>query len=59
VISGECDMAYPTEDDQLKEIHLKRGDFLVQNGAFYEWRSRSGEHCALYIVLIGAERKTT
>ena len=59
VISGECDMAYPGEDGQLEEIHLKPGDFIVQNGAFHEWRNRSGAHCVIYIVLFGAERKAT
>ena len=59
MVSGECDMAYPIEDGQLQEIHLKRGDYLGQNGAFYEWRNRSGAHCVLYSVLFGAQRKTT
>ena len=42
VISGEGEMSYPDEDGELKEIHLKVGDFVVQNGNFHEWRNRSG-----------------
>lgn len=57
VISGECDLVYPGEDGQLKEIHLKPGDFIVQNGAFHEWRNRSGAYCVIYIVTFGTERK--
>jgi len=59
VISGEPDMAYPDEDGQVGEIHLKPGDFIVQNGAFHEWRNRTREHCVIYIITFGAERKAT
>jgi len=41
----------------LKEIHLKVGDFIVQNGTFHEWRNRSGAHFVVLIVTLGAERK--
>jgi hypothetical protein len=57
VISDEIDVAYPGEDGQLKEFHLKQGDFLVQNGNFHEWRNRSGAHCVMFLVLLGTERK--
>ena len=59
VIGGEGELAYPDEDGQLKEIHLKVGDFIVQNGNFHEWRNRSGAHFVVLIVTLGAERKTT
>jgi hypothetical protein len=59
VISGEGEMAYPDEDGQLKEIHLKPGDFIVQNGNFHEWRNRSGAHFVVIIIVLGAERKAT
>ena len=52
VISGEGDMAYPDEDGQLKEIHLKVGDFIVQNGNFHEWRNRSGAPFVVFIVTL-------
>jgi hypothetical protein len=57
VISDEIDVAYPGEDGQLKEFHLKQGYFLVQNGNFREWRNRSGAHCVMFLVLLGTERK--
>ena len=57
VISGEGEMAYPDEDGQLKEVHLKVGDFIVQNGNFHEWRNRSGAHFVVLFVTLGAERK--
>ncbi len=57
VISGEIDLAYPGEDGHVKEIHLKQGDFLVQNGAFHEWRNRSGAHCVIFLVVFAADRK--
>lgn len=59
VISGEGDMAYPDEDGELKEIHLKVGDFIVQNGNFHEWHNRSGAPFVLLFVALGAERETT
>lgn len=57
VISGEGALAYPDENGQLKEIKLKVGDFIVQNGNFHEWRNRSGAHFVVFIVTLGAERK--
>ena len=59
VISGEGEMAYPDEDGKLKEIHLEVGDVIVQNGAFHEWRNRSGAHFVVVIVTLGAARKAT
>lgn len=57
VISGEGEMSYPDEDGELKEIHLKVGDFVVQNGNFHEWRNRSDAHFVVLIVTLGTERK--
>ena len=59
VISGEGDMSYPDEDGELKKIHLKVGDFLVQNGNFHAWHNRSGAPFVLLFVTLGAERKAT
>ena len=59
VISGEGEMVYPDEDGKLKEIHLKPGDFIVQNGNFHEWRNRSSAHFVVIIIALGAERKAT
>ena len=57
VISGEGDMSYPDEDGELKEIHLKVGDFLVQNGTFHAWHNRSDAPFVVLFVMLGAERK--
>jgi len=59
VLSGQGEMCYPDEDGELKEIHLKVGDFVVQNGNFHEWRNRSGAPFVLLFVALGAERKAT
>ncbi|CAB3744358.1 hypothetical protein LMG24238_07246 [Paraburkholderia sediminicola] len=56
VISGEGVMAYPDEDGQLMEVHLKPGDVIVQNGNFHEWRNRSAAHFVVVLVVLGAER---
>ena len=57
VISGEGDMSYPDEDGELKEIHLKVGDFLVQNGNFHAWHNRSDAPFVVLFVALGTERK--
>jgi len=59
VINGEGDMSYPDENGDLKEIHLKVGDFLVQNGTFHAWHNRSLSPFVLLFVTLGAERKAT
>ena len=59
VINGEGAMSYPDEDGKLKEINLKVGDFLVQNGTFHAWHNRSGAPFVLLFVTLGAERKAT
>jgi oxalate decarboxylase/phosphoglucose isomerase-like protein (cupin superfamily) len=59
VISGEGEMSYPDEDGELKEIHLKVGDFVVQNGNVHEWRNRSDAPFVLLFVTLGTERKAT
>ena len=58
-ISGEGSMSYPDEDGELKEIHLKVGDFLVQNGTFHAWHNRSGAPFVVLFVTLGAERRAT
>jgi oxalate decarboxylase/phosphoglucose isomerase-like protein (cupin superfamily) len=59
VISGEGEMSYPDEDGELKEIHLKVGDIVVQNGNFHAWQNRSREPFVVLFVALGAERKAT
>ena len=52
VISGEIDL----ELDDGKEVHLKAGDCIVQNGTRHGWRNRGAEPCVMAFIMIGAER---
>jgi mannose-6-phosphate isomerase-like protein (cupin superfamily) len=47
VIQGEIDMLL---DDS--EVHLKAGDFLVQQGTNHAWVNRSKEVCRIAFVLV-------
>lgn len=47
VLQGEIDMLM---DDS--EVHLKAGDFLVQQGTNHAWVNRSAEVCRIAFVLI-------
>ena len=53
VLSGEIYM----ELDDGKEVHLKAGDCIVQNGTRHGWRNRSKEACLVAFIMIGATRK--
>jgi mannose-6-phosphate isomerase-like protein (cupin superfamily) len=53
VISGEVWL----ELDDGKEIHLKPGDTVVQNGTRHAWRNKRDEPCRLVVCLIGAHRR--
>ncbi|HWP44781.1 MAG TPA: cupin domain-containing protein, partial [Blastocatellia bacterium] len=53
VLSGEIYL----ELDEGKEVHLKAGDCIVQNGTRHGWRNRSTEPCVMAFIMIGAERK--
>jgi len=52
VISGEVWL----ELDDGKEVLLKAGDTVVQNGTRHAWRNKSSEPCRLVFCLIGAHR---
>ena len=52
VVSGEIWM----ELDDGKEVHLKAGDSVVQNGTRHAWINRSNDICVLFAVMIGAKR---
>lgn len=56
VLKGEIDIAYPGEDGQVKSVTVKEGDFIVQNGAYHEWRNRSKDLCVILVVVFGADR---
>ena len=53
VISGEVWL----ELDDGKEVHLKAGDTVVQNGTIHAWRNKGSEPCQIIGCLIGANRK--
>ena len=52
VISGEVWL----ELDDGKEVHLKAGDTVVQNGTRHAWRNKSSEPCQMAVCIIGARR---
>jgi quercetin dioxygenase-like cupin family protein len=52
VISGEVSL----ELDDVKEVHLKPGDTVVQNGTRHAWRNRGSEPCQKVVCLIGTFR---
>ncbi len=50
VLSGEIDM----ELDDGVEVHLKKGDVMVQQGTNHAWWNRGTETCRLAIALLDA-----
>ena len=52
VVSGEIYL----ELDDGKEVLLKAGDCVVQNGTRHAWRNRSSQPCLLAVALVGAKR---
>lgn len=55
VISGEAWL----ELDDGAEVHLVPGDLVVQNGTRHRWRNRTEEPCVVFVVLLGAERRSS
>lgn len=53
IISGEVWL----ELDDGKEIHLRAGDTVIQNGTRHAWRNKGSEPCRMVVSLIGAYRK--
>jgi mannose-6-phosphate isomerase-like protein (cupin superfamily) len=51
VMEGEIDM----ELDDGVEVHLKRGDVMVQRGTIHNWVNRGTEPCTLAVILIHAK----
>ena len=52
VVSGEVSL----ELDDGKEVQLKPGDCVVQNGTRHAWRNRGSEPCIMAFIMIGANR---
>ncbi len=53
LISGELSL----ELDDGKEIQLKPGDIVIQNGTRHRWRNTGKKPCVMYSVLVGAPRR--
>jgi mannose-6-phosphate isomerase-like protein (cupin superfamily) len=53
IVSGEVWL----ELDDGKEVHLRAGDTVVQNGTRHAWRNKSSEPCQMVVCLIGVHRK--
>ena len=53
VMSGEVWL----ELDDGKEVHLRPGDTVVQNGTRHAWRNKGPEPCCMVVCMIGAHRK--
>jgi mannose-6-phosphate isomerase-like protein (cupin superfamily) len=51
VMEGEIDM----ELDDGVEVHLKRGDVMVQRGTIHNWVNRGTEPCTIAVILIHAK----
>jgi quercetin dioxygenase-like cupin family protein len=49
VLSGEIWLELDAE-----EVHLREGDFVVQNGTRHAWRNKGGRPCTMAVVLVGA-----
>ena len=52
VISGEVWL----ELDDGKEVLLRAGDCVIQNGTRHAWHNRSSEPCVVAVAIVGARR---
>ena len=52
VISGEVWL----ELDDGREVHLRAGDTVVQNGTRHAWHNKGKETCHIVVFLVGAHR---
>src|SRR5579859_2848677 len=57
VMDGEVNAGYPGEDGAVRELTLKAGDLMVNNGTFHSWHNRSTKACTILFVVLAAERK--
>lgn len=53
VISGEVWL----ELDDGREVHLRTGDTVVQNGTRHAWRNKGAEPCRMVAFIVGARRR--
>ncbi len=55
VVDGEIYL----ELDKGKEVLLRKGDCVIQNGTRHAWRNRSGSPATMCFILLGANRLNT
>ena len=53
ILSGEVSL----ELDDGKEVHLRAGDAVVQNGVRHAWRNYSDHPCSLVACILGARKR--
>ena len=53
IMSGELSL----ELDDGKQIQLKPGDIVIQNGTRHRWRNTGKKPCVMYSILVGAPRR--
>lgn len=53
VLSGEVWL----ELDDGRQVHLRAGDTVIQNGTRHAWRNKGTEPCRLMCCLVGAHRR--
>jgi mannose-6-phosphate isomerase-like protein (cupin superfamily) len=44
------------ELDDGREVHLKPGDIVIQNGTRHAWHNKGRTACVMYSVMVGAPR---
>lgn len=44
------------ELDDQKEVHLRTGDTLIQNGTRHAWRNHGDRPCTLVVTIVGADK---
>jgi uncharacterized cupin superfamily protein len=52
IISGEVWL----ELDDGKQVHLRAGDTVVQNGTRHAWRNKGSEPCTIVVFMVGVPR---
>ena len=53
ILSGEVSL----ELDDGKEVHLRAGDTVVQNGVRHAWRNYSDHPCSLVACILGVRKR--
>ena len=51
-------VGFSRKGDDGKEVLVKAGDCVVQNGTRHRWHNRSDTPCTMAAVMLGAERRS-